>query len=77
MKNAPHPNAAKLWINWRLSDEGQQVLGQEGQAPVRNGITTPHDETMDGVKIMYLEIGQDTPRLNEFTKTWDDIFFKK
>ena len=78
MKNAPHPNAAKLWISWRLSDEGQQILGQEGQAPVRNGITPPHDETnIDGVKIMYLDTGQDTPHLNEYTKTWDDIFFKK
>jgi iron(III) transport system substrate-binding protein len=78
MKNAPHPNAAKLWINWRLSQEGQTVLGQEGQAPVRNGISTPHDETnMDGVKIMYLDTGQDTPKLNDYTKTWDEIFFKK
>jgi iron(III) transport system substrate-binding protein len=24
--NAPHPNAAKLFLNWRLSDEGQRVL---------------------------------------------------
>jgi iron(III) transport system substrate-binding protein len=27
--NAPHPNAAKLFLNWRLSDEGQRAL-QEG-----------------------------------------------
>jgi iron(III) transport system substrate-binding protein len=78
MKNAPHPNAAKLWVDWRLSQEGQTILGQEGQAPVRNGVTTPHEETnMDGVKIMYLDIGQDTAKLNDYTKMWDDIFFKK
>src|SRR5262249_11889965 len=26
VKNAPHPNAAKLWIEWSLSEEGQALL---------------------------------------------------
>ena len=28
MKNAPHPNAAKVFINWLLSREGQSKLQQ-------------------------------------------------
>jgi iron(III) transport system substrate-binding protein len=78
VKNAPHPNAAKLWADWRLTQEGQELLANEGQGPVRNGVKTSHDETnVDGLKIQYLDVGQDTPNLNKYTKLWDDIFFKK
>jgi ABC-type Fe3+ transport system substrate-binding protein len=28
LKNAPHPNAAKVFVNWLLSKEGQEVWGQ-------------------------------------------------
>ncbi len=35
IKNAPHPNAAKLWIEWSLSEEGQNLLAQQGYATVR------------------------------------------
>ena len=28
MKNAPHPNAAKVYINWLLSKEGQDLYGR-------------------------------------------------
>lgn len=30
LKNAPHPNAAKLFLNWFLSKEGQEVFSKEG-----------------------------------------------
>jgi iron(III) transport system substrate-binding protein len=29
-KNAPHPNAAKVWVNWFLSKEGQQAWADSG-----------------------------------------------
>ncbi len=29
MKNPPHPDAAKVWINWFLSKEGQETFVQE------------------------------------------------
>ena len=28
LKQAPHPNAARLWVNWLLSQEGQRVYSQ-------------------------------------------------
>jgi ABC-type Fe3+ transport system substrate-binding protein len=28
LKNAPHPNAAKVFVNWLLSKDGQEVWGQ-------------------------------------------------
>jgi hypothetical protein len=65
-------------MNWRLSQDGQEALGKQGQSPVRSGVKTPHEETnLDGVKILYLDTGQDAGRIPEYTKQWDDIFFKK
>ena len=37
IKNAPHPNAAKLWIEWSLSEEGQRLLAAQGFAACPQG----------------------------------------
>ena len=44
VKNAPHPNAAKLWIEWSLSEEGQTLLAQQGYATVRKGLKPSEPE---------------------------------
>ncbi len=78
VKNAPHPNAARLWIDWRLSQEGQEAIAEQGNAPVRQGLKVPHEETsLEGTKILYVDTGQDLANIKEFSKTWDDIFFRK
>ena len=38
IKNAPHPNAALLFIDFLLSDEAQIILANEGLGPVIDGI---------------------------------------
>lgn len=44
-KDAPNPNAAKLFLNWRLSEEGQKVMQRGfGMRSVRRGI-----EPIDGL----------------------------
>jgi iron(III) transport system substrate-binding protein len=41
VKNTPHPNAAKVFINWLLSKEGQEVYGRAmGQATRRLDVET-------------------------------------
>jgi len=78
VKHAPHPNAAHLWVDWRLSDEGQTALAKEGQAAVRTGVKTPFDEgSVDGVRILYLQTNQDVVKIKEYSQMWDDIFFNK
>jgi iron(III) transport system substrate-binding protein len=40
VKGAPHPNAAKLWIEWEVSKQGQQVKVDVGQeTAIRNDVT--------------------------------------
>jgi iron(III) transport system substrate-binding protein len=79
VKNAPHPNAAKLWIEWSLSEEGQAVLAQQGYATVRKGSKPVEPEaSLEGVKILPRD---DDPSvlaiLGDRSKRWEEIFFKK
>ncbi len=39
-KDAPHPNAAKLFIDWLLSPDGQKVFTARGRIPARPGSAT-------------------------------------
>lgn len=42
LKTAPHPNAAKMFIEWKFSDEGQAQLAEWGEYwPVLEGIPGP------------------------------------
>ena len=47
-KNAPHPNAAKVFIDWYLSVDGQNALVKAGRIPVRPGIKTKPEGILDG-----------------------------
>jgi iron(III) transport system substrate-binding protein len=78
LKNAPHPNAAKLWIEWSLSEEGQSLLAAQGYAVVRKGIKAKEPEAnLEGAT--FLPRDDDVTKLQlipERTKRWNDLFFK-
>jgi len=65
--NAPHPNAAKVFINWFLSREGQVTLQRalaktSDEAPDSLRIDIPKDDVpaenkrMDGMKYLDLDV---------------------
>ena len=79
--NQPHPNAAKLFIEWVLSEEGQMVMSEQGYGAVRKGIKAVYPEAdMDGVTFLPRDstpeadalIGTDAER----SARWDELFFK-
>jgi iron(III) transport system substrate-binding protein len=80
IKNQPHPNAARLFMEWTLSDEGQTILGQDGFVAVRQGVKSAEPEaSMEGVTLLPRDM---TPEANEKlgddaarTKRWDALFF--
>jgi iron(III) transport system substrate-binding protein len=56
---APHPNAARLFVNWITSPEGQQVHADaEKQAPMRRDVPAPwlrdHQIPKEGVNYLRL-----------------------
>jgi iron(III) transport system substrate-binding protein len=78
VKFGPHPNAAKLWIEWSLSEEGQNLLAQQGYAVARQGIrATEPEASLEGVK--FLPRDDDFTKFQlipERTKRWENVFFK-
>ncbi len=52
-KKARHPNAAKLFVNFLVSEEGQRIFAKGGVTPVNEDIP-PKDElkqALEGVKL--------------------------
>jgi iron(III) transport system substrate-binding protein len=78
IKNAPHPNAAKLWIEWNLSEEGQTVLAAQGYATVRKGLKPAEPEAdLTGVKFLPRDDDPENFKLlGDRTKRWETILFK-
>jgi iron(III) transport system substrate-binding protein len=78
IKGSTHPNAGKLWIDWSLSEKGQQTLGDLGYGPVRQGIN-PKLEEASLVNTKILPRDDDAAgfqSLEERTKRWSELFFK-
>ncbi|HEY8368637.1 MAG TPA: extracellular solute-binding protein [Thermodesulfobacteriota bacterium] len=43
VKNAPHPNAGKLWLNFIMTDVGQGIFAQGFVRPAVPGVKLPED----------------------------------
>jgi ABC-type Fe3+ transport system substrate-binding protein len=78
VKNGPHPNAARLFIDWMLSEEGQAVVAQGGDTPARAGVhATNPDSDLSGVTVLSMSYdGTDRQTTADLTKKWDTLFFK-
>jgi iron(III) transport system substrate-binding protein len=50
-RNAPHPDAARTFIDYVLSEEGQRLLANMGRTVVRPGIEIKHPRLIRGVKL--------------------------
>lgn len=50
-KNAPHPNAARVFIDYVLSEEAQRLMASMGRTVVRPGIEIKHPRLIKGVKL--------------------------
>jgi iron(III) transport system substrate-binding protein len=77
VKGAPHPNAAKLVVDWILSEEGQVASAAAGDAPARKGAKPAYPESdLTGVKILPRDDAESgTPAEVERMKNWGKLFF--
>ncbi|MBI4288011.1 MAG: extracellular solute-binding protein [Chloroflexi bacterium] len=59
VKNAPHPNAARLFANWVLSNPGQRVYGEaKSLIPVRSDVPqfVPQDAVVKPKKVIDMDL---------------------
>lgn len=63
----PHPNAAKLFIEWLLSKEGQEVINQYGRVPIRDDIESKYGKILKQHKLLMtdVDLGQKEVEINE------------
>ncbi|MBI4524991.1 MAG: extracellular solute-binding protein [Deltaproteobacteria bacterium] len=70
----PHPNAARLFIDYFLSEEGMRILADVGETVTRKGI---YPALKDAEKIKFLEVDElDKKGFAEKTQEYRKIFFQ-
>jgi len=74
---SPHPNAAKLLINYILSEEGQNIIKSVSRVPIRPGVK-PNVAKLDQstLKIHYVPADM-FKKISDYEKEFRDLFWKK
>jgi iron(III) transport system substrate-binding protein len=73
VKGAPHPNAARLFVDFLLSREGQEILGAAGYFAPRTDVISPIlSEAPPKTKIVPLPMSL-APRYGEHFQTYRKI----
>lgn len=70
-KNAPHPNAAKLFVDYLLSEEGQKIYLSEENQPARKGLYAPWFPQGLKLHVNNPEIGD---KFGYYQKQFNEIF---
>jgi iron(III) transport system substrate-binding protein len=70
---APHPNAAKLFIDYVLSEEGQRLFASRGREPVRPGIRPEGYPNHLKVIPSRVELAE---KLADYTRRYEALFVK-
>jgi len=65
--NAPHPNAARLFINFLLTQSGQQAVVKWGRTPIRSDVGSRNKKLMEKYKLMITDIdtGEKEKEINQ------------
>lgn len=76
LKAAKHPNAARLFVNWYLSKEGQtEIVRIRGVDSPRKDVEAPPGRTSAGAtKIIVPDVKESEAVRAEWTKEWFEIF---
>jgi iron(III) transport system substrate-binding protein len=73
LKNAPHPNAARLFQNFNYSKEMSQVMADTYQPPIRSDVPGPSGLNIDKLTTVRVPVDQLTTGLAEAKAKWREI----
>jgi len=73
--NAPHPNAARLLVDFLLSREGQELGKSVAKIPARTEVEAPYPRLTKGLKLFPVPVSV-ADRYGEIVKEFREIFLK-
>jgi|SRR5262245_2385638 len=73
--NAPHPNAARLLVDFLLSKEGQEIGRTVAKIPGRSDVEAPFPRLTKGLKLYPVPVSV-AERYGEIVKEFREIFLK-
>jgi iron(III) transport system substrate-binding protein len=72
---APHPNAARLFLNWLLSAEYAQASIERGSEAIRDGLTLkPGRPQVEQLSILHLSVAEIRKGVPEVIEQWRETF---
>lgn len=72
---APHPNAAKLFMEWLLSEDYSRLIAADGSEPIHAGVPPRADEpVLDQQKVLTLTVEEIRQGVPELVEQWRDTF---
>ena len=71
-KNAPHPHAGLLFVDFMLSREGQELIKKRNRVPSSNAV----DSTLNKFKYQMIEPAMELVESEKWEKLWSDLFLK-
>jgi len=78
--HAPHPNAARLFVDFALSREGQKIVREIGRPPARSDVDPIYPRlakfAKGEIKVVPISIKW-AEHYNEYSKQFETIFLKK
>jgi iron(III) transport system substrate-binding protein len=76
IKHAPHPNAAKLLIDYILSDDGEKVMADAGYIPTDKNVQSSATDLIPGKNYNIVLVTPDVYEKNitGWVKIYDDLF---
>jgi ABC-type Fe3+ transport system substrate-binding protein len=73
VEKAPHPNAARLFIDFTLSDEGQRIFMQRGREPAKPGLKPEGYPVNLKVAPSRVQLAE---KLQDYTKQYESLFVR-
>jgi iron(III) transport system substrate-binding protein len=77
LKSAPHPNAARLFMDYLLSPDFGEILVKAHYAARRTGVALPSgNKAVTDIKVIRPNITEMTKAVPQVTALWRDVFGK-
>src|SRR5205807_2279969 len=74
MKDAPHPNAGKLFVNFVYSKEYSEALAKTFNYPIRPDVTAPSGKPLGEVKFYRNKVDRIEKGIPEAIDKWRETF---